>query len=45
MTLLFLSGNLAISLSDHVAQFLIMSSVKNKNELANNRPKLHRDMN
>ena len=27
----FLSGNLAISLSDHLAQFLIMPSVKKKN--------------
>ena len=36
--------NLTISLSGHLAQFLVMSSVKNKNENAYNRPKLHRDM-
>ena len=40
----FLSGNLTISLSGHLAQFLIKSSVKKKNELANNRTKLCRDM-
>ena len=28
----FLSGKLTISLSDHLAQFLIMSSVKKENE-------------
>ena len=40
----FLSGNLTISRSDHLTQLLIMFSVKKKNELANNRPKPHRDM-
>ena len=40
----FLLGNLTTLLSDHLAQFLIMSSVKKKNELANNRPKLHKNM-
>ena len=39
-----MSGNLTISLSGHLAQFLIKSSVKKKNELANNRTKLCRDM-
>lgn len=40
----FLSGSLTTSLSDHATQFLIMSSVKKKNELANNRPEIYRDM-
>ena len=40
----FLSRNLTVSLSD-LAQFLITSLVKKKNELANNRSKVQRDMN
>ena len=40
----FFSGNLTISLSDHLAQFLVVSSVKRKNELANNKTKLHREI-
>ena len=39
----FLSGNLTISFSVNLLRFS-MSSVKKKNELANNRPKLHRYM-
>ena len=39
-----MSGNVAISIFDHLAQFLIMPSVKKKNKLANSRPKLHMDM-
>ena len=39
-----LSGNLTISLHDHLALFLIISSVKKKNQLANNGPKLHSNM-
>ena len=33
----FLSGNLTISLSDHLTQFLVTFSVKKKNELGNNK--------
>ena len=33
----FLSGNLTISLSDHLTQFLVTVSVKKKNELGNNK--------
>ena len=40
----FISGNLTISLSDHLAQFLIMSSFKKTQNVANGSPKYHRDM-
>ena len=40
----FISGNLTISLSDHLAQFLIMPSFKKTQNVANGSPKYHRDM-
>ena len=40
----FISGNLTISLSDHLAQFLMMPSFKKTQNVANGSPKYHRDM-
>ena len=40
----FISGNLTISLSDHLAQFLTMPSFKKTQNVANGSPKYHRDM-